>query len=793
MPKKPINEALIALNINKLKEEINLLKEERPIRGDKGDPGPSGPQGERGFIGEQGPAGPIGPQGNEGVRGPQGDIGLMGPQGPQGDKGEKGDRGDIGPKGDTGPVGPKGDRGDIGITGPQGTQGEQGPQGEVGEIGPQGPKGEKGDKGDTGPAGIQGKTGVQGPQGERGIPGLKGDTGPVGPQGPKGDKGDKGDKGNTGPVGPKGDTGPQGPVGPQGPAGANITLEDVQPVLEQTISKAQTDFNRWRDNINKSLASMGGGGIGPRDVAKIVNDEISAGNINITTSSAELDSSFVTGIVDEIYIQARDRVRDSGFVVDIIDSAYVQARQDPRLDSDDVLDILSNGSVSTLKFGNDATLTWNDIDGTLDLAYDNVALQIGQEQHFYAKATEAIADGEVVMFAGAQGDHILIRKVDVTVPGFINQWVIGVATQNFATNDFGYVTQFGKVRGIKTNYTGWFEGALLYVDPNNVGKLTHVKPISPQPEILVAAVVSLNSANGTIFVRPSFFGKLEDNNDVFIDSTNRLDNHALLWNSSNNRWQNGYLPYSSLVSKPNILDSAEVLAIAASVIDSVGGVDLSVITLDYVLNNGNTTSRTLNTGDILPDSNEFRDLGSPTKRWRDLYLSGNSIFLGDTIITGENGNLVVLAQGDSNTPPTIITSVSFLEAFDSQAQAAGYIGSTYNEVDSDNQVYNVKIDLNVNGSVNTTSDSRLKTNIREIENASDLVSQLNGIYFDRVDTNKTSIGFIAQEVERIIPEVVDTGADGIKSIAYGNITALLVEAIKDLKTEINELKTRLGE
>ena len=50
------------------------------------------------------------------------------------------------------------------------------------------------------------------------------------------------------------------------------------------------------------------------------------------------------------------------------------------------------------------------------------------------------------------------------------------------------------------------------------------------------------------------------------------------------------------------------------------------------------------------------------------------------------------------------------------------------------------------------------------------------------------VGFIAQELEKILPEVVSEGDDGIKSVAYGNITALIVEAIKELNAEIKELK-----
>ena len=54
------------------------------------------------------------------------------------------------------------------------------------------------------------------------------------------------------------------------------------------------------------------------------------------------------------------------------------------------------------------------------------------------------------------------------------------------------------------------------------------------------------------------------------------------------------------------------------------------------------------------------------------------------------------------------------------------------------------------------------------------------------------VGVIAQEIETVIPEVVDE-KDGVKSVAYGNIVGVLIEAIKELKAEVDELKKKLGE
>ena len=99
-----------------------------------------------------------------------------------------------------------------------------------------------------------------------------------------------------------------------------------------------------------------------------------------------------------------------------------------------------------------------------------------------------------------------------------------------------------------------------------------------------------------------------------------------------------------------------------------------------------------------------------------------------------------------------------------------------------------------NNDVTAFSDERLKENIETIPNALDKVCQMRGVTFNRTDFDgEKQMGVIAQEVEKIIPEVVkeDDSEDKIKSVAYGNMVGLLIEAIKDLKAEVDELKSQL--
>jgi hypothetical protein len=89
------------------------------------------------------------------------------------------------------------------------------------------------------------------------------------------------------------------------------------------------------------------------------------------------------------------------------------------------------------------------------------------------------------------------------------------------------------------------------------------------------------------------------------------------------------------------------------------------------------------------------------------------------------------------------------------------------------------------------SDIRYKSNIKRLTGALDTVKQLKGVTYNYKGNERTSIGFIAQEVEPILPEVVSTDADGFKSIGYANIVALLSEAIKEQQVMIEQLKARI--
>ena len=95
------------------------------------------------------------------------------------------------------------------------------------------------------------------------------------------------------------------------------------------------------------------------------------------------------------------------------------------------------------------------------------------------------------------------------------------------------------------------------------------------------------------------------------------------------------------------------------------------------------------------------------------------------------------------------------------------------------------------GVFTSTSDITKKTNIQNITNAVELTKQINGVRFDWKETEESSAGVIAQEVEEVLPEIVHTNDEGIKSVNYNGVVGLLVEAIKEQQKQIDELKKEL--
>lgn len=172
-------------------------------------------------------------------------------------------------------------------------------------------------------------------------------------------------------------------------------------------------------------------------------------------------------------------------------------------------------------------------DSDVLLMLDSDFAYLRTHQQIYAKVTGGITKGELAMFAGVQGDHILVKRA-VIDSDFKDYFLVGVAPHTFANNAFGYFTTSGIIDNINTN--GWNEGDVLYANPLVSGGLTNVKPIAPKRAIVVAAVHRKNTNNGKLQVRLTFSRGLDELRDVRV--TSLTDGQILVWDAVNKYWKN---------------------------------------------------------------------------------------------------------------------------------------------------------------------------------------------------------------------------------------------------------------
>jgi len=188
-------------------------------------------------------------------------------------------------------------------------------------------------------------------------------------------------------------------------------------------------------------------------------------------------------------------------------------------------------------------LSWNGDDGTLDLGMGggNVTQQIGQEIYYKIKnqSGATISNGRVIRNAGSLGASGRILGEYMIADGtYPFAKTLGIATEDIANGDEGFVTEFGVVRGIDTTGSiygeSWSDGDVLYVSPTIAGGLTIVEPTAPN-QVLEMGVVLNSAINGSIFVDRHLSTKLGDISDV--ETTGCTNGDLIVYNSATTVWE----------------------------------------------------------------------------------------------------------------------------------------------------------------------------------------------------------------------------------------------------------------
>ena len=182
--------------------------------------------------------------------------------------------------------------------------------------------------------------------------------------------------------------------------------------------------------------------------------------------------------------------------------------------------------------------------------------------------------------------------------------------------------------------------------------------------------------------------------------------------------------------------------------------------------------------------------------------SGNLVFaISPTLVTPNLGtpSAVVLTNASGTASNLTANIANYITISDDTATNAtrypifanGISGTILEQVSSTKFTFNPSTGLLTSTDYNSSSDERLKKNIKTVRNAVEKISALRGVTFDWKEGNAKGIGLIAQEVKNVIPEVVTTDENGYLGIKYTNIIGILVEAIKDQQEQINILKKQI--
>ena len=179
--------------------------------------------------------------------------------------------------------------------------------------------------------------------------------------------------------------------------------------------------------------------------------------------------------------------------------------------------------------------------------------------------------------------------------------------------------------------------------------------------------------------------------------------------------------------------------------------------------------------------------------YMEFYPQGSTTRFGWIGFPSTNSNDLTISS--QNASGSLIFNTNNVERF--RVNSSGFMG-----IGTSNPTVRLQVagDIIAN-SIAGSSDSRFKTNILPIENPLQKVQQLRGVTFDwktkefpeRAFSDNRALGFIAQEVEQVLPEVVQTEktAEGYKSVQYDKVVALLVEAIKEQQKQIEVLQKEI--
>ena len=435
-----------------------------------------------------------------------------------------------------------------------------------------------------------------------------------------------------------------------------------------------------------------------------------------------------------------------------------------------VVDAFASLSVVDLKVQDDLTVTGDvDVDGTLEA--DAMTLN-GTTITTTATLSTGISNNNVPKFTSGVADNDFLRVDGTAIEGRSASEVLSDIGASAAAGSSSIVTTGALDSGSITSGFGTINNGSSTI--TTTGAITGGSLVADNITI-DGTEIDLSSGDLTIDVAGDIILDADGENIKFSDAGTEVGQIDL---GSQN------FTFRSQVDDKDIIFRGQ---------DSTS--EIVALTLD--MSEGG--SATFNKDILLSDNSALR-LGTG----QDLALFHDGT---DSTIRNTTGDLILDAAGDI----TLDADGGDINLKDGASSFGAFINSSLDFViRSTNSDSNLHIQGNDGGSIidavtfdmsaagaatfnnNVTafSDARLKDNIETLEDGLAKVEQLRGVTYTRDD--KENIGVIAQEVEKILPEIVKTADDemGTKSVDYSRITAVLIEAVKELSARVKELENK---
>ena len=431
---------------------------------------------------------------------------------------------------------------------------------------------------------------------------------------------------------------------------------------------------------------------------------------------------------------------------------------------------LGNAGTARTNLGVDAAGTDNSTDVTLVttshdyLSISGQAITLGTIQNDDLQNSSITINGSAIALGGS-----------VTTPNDNTEYSVGDG--GLTTNDF-------------TNDD--------HTKLNNIELFADVTDAANVLTSLPAGIVSGSSqvSYNSITNKPTTISTAQGNKLGFISVTQAVNLDTIESNTTTNNDKTGYTDalvktkldvegvHSGSIPISNVTELSNLTAVEGAQLENIGSTTISATQWGYlggsnqnVKTNSNVTFASASLSNVVISGN--------------LTVLGDAVELGVSELTIEDKTITV-ASGSADSAAADGAGIIIAGAGES---------ITWNHGSSR---FDISDDVHVTGTIKSTddiiafasSDKRLKDNIKPIPWALDKINKIGGYSFDwnedKQDIYKgTDIGVIAQEIEEVLPELVITRENGYKAVKYDKLVSLLIEGIKDLSKEVEELKRKI--